>query len=364
MIKLGTRTLHCFTCALIMVCKSVSGQVALPGPPANPAAPDILLASGQPPLAASPLDCEKYPTITMLHALDFGDLRISPNIDGYITVDPRGLAANSASVLVRRDPLPADLAICGTPNKPLTIRINQPTLSLATGAGTSVAKVVKNFTVSGDGVTLQNTAPGQWDGLLGNTGRATIHVGATLLLGAGGNQGVASADIPVAFASVSDTTTLLAVTAVTARPMQVACESNLVFGALTLAPSHGVGQINVAERAGASAIATGSGISVAGVSHPAVCTVTNATAGSVASVTLIGPVQAPGIFRGTTLSSVTLKSASQAALGLSLMASTASLLGSDNPAAGSQVFIGGALQIPSQVEPGIYSETFTIVVTE
>ena len=299
----------------------------------------------------------------MLQPLDFGDLRVLRNTEGYVSVDPRGLLVNSASVLVRRAPMPADLAICGRAGQGFSIQIDQPTLALASQGETPVANRVKNFTLAGDGAVLQQIAPGHWTGTLGSTGSATLHVGATLVFAASGSHGVAGADMAVRYSSSADATALLAVTAITGLPMEVSCESNLLFGAVSLANAHGDGRIAVAEREMASAVAEGTGIAVAGLSHPALCTVSH-TPASVTRVVLMGPAQTPGTFVGTTLSAVKLRNANGATLDLSLVTSTANIAANSDPAAISRVFVGGTLQIPSQVEPGTYSETFTIMVTE
>ena len=249
-------------------------------------------------------------------------------------------------------------------NKKLVITMEQPTLALAIKGGAPVANLVKDFTMSGDGVNLLQTMPGRWEGLLGNTGRATLHVGGTLYFSANGNHGVAGADISVLFASPGHTRALLSVTVITALPMEISCESNLRFGTVLLSNTHGVGKISVAERAQASAIALGSGISVVGGSHPAVCTVTNVSASGGARVMLSGPADEPGSYLGTILSAVALKNPNKSRLDLSLVASTDSIGSNGNSAAGTQVFIGGSVLIPNKVDLGTYSQTFTMMVIE
>lgn len=149
------------------------------------------------PLSPTVAGCAAVPTLRAEQALDLGDVRIQRDRDGYLSVSPRGEVVNAVSVMVRREPMPAMLSLCGQAEQDVAILVQQPSLRLSMPGADPVAREVRDIRVEGQGIALQKVEDGRWEGRLGPTGRATILVGATVYFSATGKHGTAGADIEI-----------------------------------------------------------------------------------------------------------------------------------------------------------------------
>lgn len=163
-----------------------------PTAPATVVAPETLA-----PLNAAVAGCAAVPSLRAEQPLDLGDVRIQRDRDGYLSVSPRGEVINAVSVMVRREPMPAMLSLCGAAEQDVAILIQQPSLRLSMPGANPVAREVRDIRVEGQGIALQKVEDGRWEGRLGPTGRATILVGATVYFSATGKHGTAGADIEI-----------------------------------------------------------------------------------------------------------------------------------------------------------------------
>ena len=143
------------------------------------------------------LGCGSVPELRYLRPLDFGDIRIPDRQSGYLTVTPRGAYVNSTNVLVTREPLAGELALCGPAEQPVAITVEQPQVAMGIDGGRPVAREIKEISIEADGMRLQRTEPGRWEGTLGPTGRATVRLGATVYFSAAGKHGTAGAEIDI-----------------------------------------------------------------------------------------------------------------------------------------------------------------------
>lgn len=149
------------------------------------------------PLSPTVAGCAAVPTLRAEQALDLGDVRIQRDRDGYLSVSPRGEVVNAVSVMVRREPMPAMLSLCGQAEQDVAILVQQPSLRLSMPGADPVAREVRDIRVEGQGIALQKVEDGRWEGRLGPTGRASILVGATVYFSATGKHGTAGADIEI-----------------------------------------------------------------------------------------------------------------------------------------------------------------------
>lgn len=140
-------------------------------------------------------------------------------------------------------------------------------------------------------------------------------------------------------------------------------EGDLSFGTISIASGNAAGTVQVSATASPVATANGAGITVSGNYRPALCTVTDVNT-TTAAVTLSG---GGGTFSGDTLSGATLKleGSPGVTLPVSLTLSATSVSQSPESGLGAPVYIGGTLSIESSTSlRGLFSETFTITVTE
>lgn len=166
-----------------------AGDATTSGPAAAPGALQ--------PLSPTVAGCAAVPTLRAEQALDMGDVRIQRDRDGYLSVSPRGEVVNAVSVMVRREPMPAMISLCGQAEQDVAILVQQPSLRLSMPGADPVARDVRDIRVEGQGIALQKVEDGRWEGRLGPTGRATILVGATVYFSATGKHGTAGADIEI-----------------------------------------------------------------------------------------------------------------------------------------------------------------------
>ena len=157
---------------------------------------------------------------------------------------------------------------------------------------------------------------------------------------------------------------LLPVIVNTGGALAVACEGNLSFGTVGIAGGNQAGSVTVATSASPSAFAIGSGITVTGAFRPALCTVTDVVSTGGASVALSGPSGNDGTFSGGTLSGVLLRNGGDS-IGLSLTVDKTLVPITGGSGTGTPIYIGGTVTIPAnEIRRGVFSETFTITVTE
>lgn len=135
------------------------------------------------------------PRLTVIHPLDFGDIRVLSGATGYLHVDPDGGVSQSSRVLVAREPAPGELMVCGRADQRVQIRLNQPSAELTAGGRRPVARQLENITLSGSGIHLSRVGPERWETRLPANGRARIRVGATLHLRDAGQHGTAGTSI-------------------------------------------------------------------------------------------------------------------------------------------------------------------------
>ncbi len=148
-----------------------------------------------PPASAPVAGCAADLRLTLMTPLDFGDVRIPPGRRGYVYLDANGAVSHSPWVLLRRDPAPGELQLCGRADQRLAIIVNHPEPEMAASGGTPVARRLQDIALKGRGIHLQRVAPDRWEGRLGPEGRARVRLGATLYLESGGRHGAASASI-------------------------------------------------------------------------------------------------------------------------------------------------------------------------
>ncbi len=135
------------------------------------------------------------PRLSLVHSLDFGDVRVPPGVAGYLRVDPEGGVSQANTVLLVRDPTPGEMRLCGLADQRIQIRLDQPSMALTAGGRPPVAQQLGDITLSGHGVHLTRVATGRWETRLPASGRATIRIGATLHLGGSGQHGPAGTNI-------------------------------------------------------------------------------------------------------------------------------------------------------------------------
>lgn len=135
------------------------------------------------------------PRLTLVHSLDFGDVRVPTGATGYLRIDPEGAVNQANTVLLVRDPTPGEMLLCGLADQRLQIRLDQPSVALTAGGRPPVAQQLDDITLSGHDVHLTRVGAGRWETRLPASGRATIKIGATLHLGGSGQHGSAGTNI-------------------------------------------------------------------------------------------------------------------------------------------------------------------------
>lgn len=141
--------------------------------------------------------CAAEPELRLLRELHFGDLRVQPREDGYVTVTPQGDVLAAGTVLVRSEPQPGELALCGPAYAAVVLEIAAPETTLDGEAGPPVARILKEIVLGGEGMDLERRGPGIWRGELPESGQAVIRLGGTLELHGGGSHGMANAALVV-----------------------------------------------------------------------------------------------------------------------------------------------------------------------
>lgn len=146
---------------------------------------------------ADTIGCPDGPKLTLRQALDWGNVLIPRGEQGYVSVTPDGIVTNAVTVMVQRNPVPGEMELCGTPDEEIAVIVGQPEAAPQLPGGKPVARMINQIELAGSGIVLQRVEQGRWEGRLNASGRATIRVGATLLLEADGEHGAAIADINI-----------------------------------------------------------------------------------------------------------------------------------------------------------------------
>lgn len=147
--------------------------------------------------ASSLETCLDGPKLRMIQPLDFGDLAMAKKMPGFVTVTSAFNQSLSPTLTALRPPQPGELSLCGTPQQEIDIVIAQASLPLRGSSGPPLANTVKDFTIAGEGISLIRISAGRWRGTIGDSGRATIRIGATLDLVANGAYGHSYGEIDI-----------------------------------------------------------------------------------------------------------------------------------------------------------------------
>lgn len=135
------------------------------------------------------------PRLTLVHSLDFGDVRVPTGTTGFLRIDPEGTVSQANTVLLVQNPTPGEMLLCGLADQRIQIRLDQPSVALTAGGRPPVAQQLDDITLSGQGIHLSRVGAGRWETRLPASGRATVRIGATLHLGGSGQHGPAGTNI-------------------------------------------------------------------------------------------------------------------------------------------------------------------------
>jgi hypothetical protein len=143
--------------------------------------------------------CDQNLELRSLRPLDFGDVRIKAMQSGFVSVLPDGSVIKSGNVVVRRDPGPGEMEVCGEPGQRVAVVVRTPDSQAYMAQGRPAATQVSQFVIKGQGFQLERIDAERWEGQLGPSGRARLLVGATLMFEGSGLHGalISSASIDV-----------------------------------------------------------------------------------------------------------------------------------------------------------------------
>ena len=135
------------------------------------------------------------PRLTVIHPLDFGDVRVPYGVTSYLYIDPDASVRQGDAVLIVRDPTPGEVLVCGQSDQRVQIRLSQPSVELTSGGRRPVAQLLENVVLAGEGTRWSQVMPGLWEGRLPASGRARVTIGGTLRLRGVGQHGAAGTNI-------------------------------------------------------------------------------------------------------------------------------------------------------------------------
>jgi hypothetical protein len=141
--------------------------------------------------------CEESVQVRALQPLAFGTILLSNKVSsGFVSVTPDGDVVKSDDLIVKSEPVQAELELCGPPNTDVVIVMAQPSYRMEFEAGQQAGEL-NRFTIKGRGIALERIDEERWEGRLGPSGRARILVGATANLRPGDRRGTITTQVSV-----------------------------------------------------------------------------------------------------------------------------------------------------------------------